>query len=65
MQEHLDTNSIEAIIDKVAANPAKAGEVKRALRKLVTAKEPGRSFEHRPRRRVAEIDDDLFDNMPV
>lgn len=65
MQDQFNVTSIEDIIDKVAADPAKAGDAKRALRKMVTAKEPARSFEHRPRRRVAEIDDDLFDNMPI
>jgi hypothetical protein len=75
MQDNFETKSIEDIIDRVAADPAQASDAKRALRKLVVAKEPVRMFEHehgremqaqhRPRRRVAEIDDDLFDNMPV
>jgi hypothetical protein len=75
MHKNFETKSIEDIIDRVAADPAQASDAKRALRKLVVAREPVQMFEHehsrglqtqhRPRRRVAEIDDDLFDNMPV
>ena len=65
MPKPINSTSIEDIIDRVAADPAKAGEAKRALAKLVGIREPKKTFEHRPRRRVAEIDDDLFDNMPV
>jgi hypothetical protein len=65
MRKFPETTSIEDIIDRVAADPAQAGDAKRALRKLVVAKEPEKVFEHRPRRQVAEIDDDLFDNMPI
>lgn len=65
MKDQFNVNNIEDIIDTVAADPAKATDAKRAIRKMITAKEPARTFEHRPRRRVAEIDDDLFDNMPI
>lgn len=66
MKDKLSTVNIEDIIDRVAADPAKANDAKQAIRKMITANEPAKPFSHRrPRRRVAEIDDDLFDNMPV
>ena len=65
MPTPFNSTSIADIIDRVAADPAKAGEAKRALAKLVGMHEPRETFDHRPRRRMAEIDDDLFDNMPV
>lgn len=65
MSNRLSTENLEKIIDRVAADPRKASEAKREILKMVTAREPAPSYGHRVRRPIAEIDDDLFDNMPV
>ncbi len=65
MSEIFTAKQLEEIIDRVAADPSNASKEKRAIRKMITAKEPVRSFTHRARRPIAELDDDFFDNMPV
>ena len=65
MTENFNAKKLEEMIDNVAADPARALEAKEAIRSMITAQEPVRSFTHRARRPIAELDDDFFDNMPV
>jgi hypothetical protein len=65
MSKIFTAKQLEEIIDRVAADPSNASQEKRAIRKMITAREPARDFSPRARRPIAELDDDFFDNMPV
>ncbi|MEP5758081.1 MAG: hypothetical protein ABJ327_01990 [Litoreibacter sp.] len=61
----IETIDIDTIVDQVAKDPKQAKAAKAALKKITSFSEPKKTFSYQRRPSPPELDDDIFDNMPV
>lgn len=62
---NFSTVNIDDIVDQVARDPKQAKAAKEALKRLVGFSQSQKSFTSQSRPRASDMDDDLFDNMPI
>ena len=62
---NIETVDIDTIVDQVAKDPKQAKAAKAALKAIAGFSEPKKVYNYQRRPSAYDIDDDLFDNMPV